>query len=261
MIMKSSTLRPGLLVSLKTTVVGNVKYDRRVIEPEHVVDDGAQKARWETERTIVDPVEHEVAKVARGKARTLITSVCASSAFGLLCPEANADILEQAIAEARKVTEAFNKQANLTRVNVFVLTGRIAPDDVEAVKAISSEVRDLLSSMEEGVKNLDVKAIRDAASKARQIGTMLSPEAQGRIQVAIDAARSTAKQIVKAGEQAAIEVDKLCMQKIAEQRTMFLDMDEVAAEVAAPEVSAPGIDMTPAIETKAAGEAAPALEM
>lgn len=241
---QTSTLRPGLLVSLKTSVVGNVRYDKRVIESAHLVEGKAQKAKWETERLIADVDEHEAALTARSKARSLIGSVCAKSAFGLLCPEARAEDLDKMIAEARIVAEAFNASAKLTRVSVYVITGRIAPDDVEAVKAIKSEVRELLDDMKEGVENLDVKRIRDAADRARSVGTMLAPEVQARVSLAIDAARAAAKKIVKAGEQAAAEVDLYAVRTITESRTAFLDMDE-AAEVKAPAAEGRAVDFEP----------------
>ena len=131
-----STLRPGLLVSLKTSITGNVSYTKQTIEAEHVAADGAQLAKWETERKIADPAEHEAACVARGKASNAIRRVCSVTAFGLLCPESEGDKLEGAIAEARAVAEEFNSKAAMTRLGVYVITGRIAPDDVEAVKAI-----------------------------------------------------------------------------------------------------------------------------
>ena len=84
--MEVSTLRNGLLVSLKTSVTGNVSYIKRDIETDHVTEDGHLAAKWETERTIVDPGEHEAAIKVRSKARALVTGVCVASAFGLLCP-------------------------------------------------------------------------------------------------------------------------------------------------------------------------------
>lgn len=244
MTIKTNTLRPGLLVSLKTSVFGNVTYSKKVLDVEEIAEDGVAKARWETVRTITDPKEHEAAKKARSKAAHLVRGVCAHSAFGLLCPEAAADKLEAAIKEARAVVEEFNLGASLSRVSVYVITGRIAPDDVEAVKAINSEVRDLLSDMEQGIKNVDVKLIRDAASRAREIGSMLSPDSEARIRIAIDTAREAAKKIVKAGEQAAAEVDQAAIRKIAESRTAFLDLDEAKA-VAAPTTTANAIDLEP----------------
>jgi hypothetical protein len=244
MTIKTSTLRPGLLVSLKTTVHGNVTYTKKVLETEHIVEAGAEQARWETVRTVTDPKEHDSAKKARSKAAGLVRAVCAYSAFGLLCPEANADQLERAIKEARDVVEAFNETAELSRVSVYVITGRIAPDDVEAVKAINSEVRDLLADMEQGIRNVDVKAIREAASRAREIGSMLSPDAEARIRIAIDTAREAAKKIVKAGEQAAKEVDLSAIRKITESRTAFLDMDDAKA-IAAPVEEGRALDFGP----------------
>lgn len=240
----ATTLRPGLLVSLRTSVVGNVKYTRRVITPEHVTDAGTQEAVWETERVVDDHIEHEAAKKARNTARGIIAKVCATSAFGLLCPEAESDMLDRAIAEASTIADAFNDSARLSRVYVYVITGRIAADDVEAVKAINSEVRELLEEMERGTKNLEVKTIRDAAARAKDLGSMLSPDAAVRIQLAIDAARGAARKIVAAGEQAAQEIDQSAIRKIREARTAFLDLDD-AKPVAAPAAAARAVDLAP----------------
>jgi hypothetical protein len=238
----ASTLRPGLLVSLKTSVRGNVSYNRVDLENEN--DGKTETARWETERKIADAKEHEAALKARSKAVSMIRGVCAKSAFGLLCPENAAEELDAAIAESRKVTDAFNATAKLTRVSVYVIAGRVAPDDVEAVKAINSEIKDLLADMERGLANCDVKVVRDAANKAKNVGMMLSADAQARVQIAIETARASARKIVQAGEQAAQEIDKRAIRKITEMRTAFLDLDE-QAEIVAPAQDARNLDFAP----------------
>lgn len=250
----SNTLRPGLLVSLKTTISGNVQYTRATLESEHVTETGAARSAWETTRVISDPVEHERAIKARGKARTAVTSVCAASSFGLLCPEADEAKLEAAVIEARRIADEFNATAGLSRIRVYVITGRVARDDVEAVRAINSEVRQLLADMEAGIRNLDAKAIRDAANKSRQLGAMLSPDAAAKVQLAIDTARASARAIVKAGETAGQEIDAQAIRKIAEQRTAFLDLDE-AGELAAPSMEGRAVDFVPAEAVEAGAEA------
>lgn len=242
MTIQTSTLRPGLLVSLKTSLVGNVKYFSREIEAEHTTEDGAAKARWETERTVSDAVEYEAGKKVRAKTRALISAACSISTFGLLCPEENADVLEKAIAEAHKTADEFNATAKLSRVHVYILTGRVASNDVEAVKAINSEVRGLLEDMERGIANIDVKMIREAASQAKQLGSMLSSEAEARVRIAIDTARDAAKDIVKANGSQPPTVDQSAMRKIAEQRTAFLDLDD-AKEVATPMLPRARLDL------------------
>ena len=142
------------------------------------------------------------------------------------------------------MVDDFNRTATLTRVSVYAMVGKIAADDVEAVKAINSEVSDLLGQMQEGLKNLDVKSIRDAANKAKSIGQMLSPTAAARIQLAVEAARSSARKIVKAGEQAAAEIDLRAIRTVTDSRTAFLDLDEVQ-EIAAPRQDARALDLTP----------------
>lgn len=238
MTLNTSTLRPGLLVSLKTSLRGNVKYDRVDLE------DRPEISKWETTRVIADPDEYERGKKAQSRASSIIRRECSASAFGLLCTAERAWRLEDAIAEARAVVDQFNASAQHSHLAVYVIAGKIAATDEEAVRAINSEVRDLIDTMREGVANFDVKVIRDAANKARQLGQVLSPDAQVRIQFAIDAARGVAKDIVKAGEAAALEVDKTAIRRIAEQRTAFLDFSE-AVEVSTPATQARAIDLNP----------------
>lgn len=245
MSVKTATLRPGLLVSLKTSVVGNVTYERRDIDRDYKTTDGVQKAKWETERTITDPEEHEAAIKTQTKCRQIISAICARSAFGLLCPEDAADRLDAAILEARVLADAFNETAKLSRVRVYIMCGRIAADDVEAVRAINSEVRELLREMESGVQSLDVKQIREAATKAKQLGAMLTPEAAARVQVAIDVARNSARRIVSAGDAAANEVDAYTMQRLKEARTAFIDLEDEIKEVRAPQQQGRAIDFDP----------------
>ncbi len=243
--MQTTTIRPGLLVSLKSSVTGNVSYRKRDLETDHTTEDGARKAKWETERTISDPAEYEEATKIRGKARSLISAVCAVSTFGLLCPQDNAEKLAAAIKEAQDIARDFNDRATLTRVSVYVIAGRIAADDVEATRAINSEVRDLLDRMEQGVRGLDPEAIREAANKARALGSMMTGAASERLQRAIDTARSAARQIVKAGEQAAIEMDSRALRAITESRTAFLDYSDGPDNVQAPTVTGRTLDLTP----------------
>lgn len=242
------TLRPGFLISLKTSTRGNVKYDKRDLG-QATTDDGKAVTEWETKRTIADPVEFKRASEVRGKARSLISSVCVNSAFGLLCPEKAQEELDAAIKAAHKLADDFNRSASLTRVSVYAMVGKIASDDVEAVKAINSEVSDLMSQMETGLRNLDVKSIREAASKAKSIGQMLAPDAAVRVQMAVEAARNSAKAIVKAGETAAVEIDMRAIRTVTDMRTAFLDLDE-AQEVAVPKQAARALDFAPEVKTK-----------
>jgi hypothetical protein len=261
--LNTSTLRPGLLVSLKTSVSGNVRYVSKTIEGEHRTDTGAERARWETERTIIDPAEHDAAKAARSKARTLIAGVCAPSDFGLLCPIDKAEELSAAVAQARQIADEFNGTASITRVSIYVITGKIADNDVEAVRAINSEVRELMSAMESGVRNLDVEAVRRAATKAKALGQMLTAEAQEKVKVAIDAARATARKINAAGESAAIEIDRNTIKTLREARTAFLDIEDAPITVVAPVAEARPLDFdTSDIPPVTGGSAATAaLEM
>lgn len=250
----NKTLRPGLLVALSTRVAGNVKHFRKVIDEERIDDNGTATKKWETEKTIQDAAEQKAAEKVRTAARYAVARICAKTAFGLLCPEADADVLRGALAEAQKLVNAFNETATVTRVVFVPLTGRVAADDVEAVKAINKEIRTLVSVMEEGVRNLDVKKIRDAADEARELGQMLNPDAQARITVAIEAARATARAITKAGENVAQEIDMRAVRALTEVRTAFLDLDETG-DVAKPFEQGRAVDLGTNEKVLAAGPA------
>lgn len=262
----TNTIRPGLLVSLKTSIKGNVTYTKTDLQadtPDADADEeGSQGliARWETERRIADAAEHELSAEVRGKARSLISAVCAKSAFGLLCPDNKTAQLSEAVQQAQQLVANFNASAKLTKIELYIIAGRIAQDDVQAVQAISSEVRDLLSTIEKGLANLDVKAVREAAAKAKSIGQVLSPAAQSRVQDAIDIARSAARKIVSAGEQAATEIDREAIAAIAKTRTAFLDLGD-QVEVAAPAAEGRGVDFEPSEEITAPAHVAPKIEL
>lgn len=245
--MKTSVLKPGLLVSLSVRVKGGVSYARRELAAGPTTN-GEQVSRWETERTIHDPEEWERAGQARSLARSLVSGVCCPSTFGLLCPVSEEAALDAGVTEAREVAERFNASAAQSRVEVFVLVGRIAQDDAEAARAIGAEVRELLEAMQAGIKAADPEAIREAANKARAIGGMLTEDVGAKVDAAIAEARKAAREIVrrvaKSGEQAAAVVGELNMRALDAARFAFLDTD--APREARPEApAARGLDLEP----------------
>lgn len=169
----------------------------------------------------------------------------------LLCPEVDSDKLDAAVVEARKIIDEFNGGAQLSSIGLYVLTGRVMPDDVEAVRAINSEIRELMAEMAGGVENGNVDAIREAATRVRGIGEMLATEAQTKVEMAVKTARDAAKQIVRdrerQGSGGTAVVDRSAVKRINELRTAFLDLDDEAAPVAAPKAAAGAqLDFAPA---------------
>jgi hypothetical protein len=139
-------------------------------------------------------------------------------------------MLEASIADARTVADRFNATASKSHIEVYVMVGRVAQDDVEAARAIGSEVRDLINQMQAGIANASPEAIREAANKARNLRTMLSAEVAGQVSAAIIEARKAAREIVsrveKAGEPAAQVVAELSTERLKSARFAFLDLDE-----------------------------------
>jgi hypothetical protein len=253
-----TTLIPGLLVGLSTSIKGNVTYDKTETV-ERLTEGGALIAEWETEKTVIDPKEHELAVEIRAKARSIVGSVCASTAFGFLCPESERPALDKAFAEAKALCNEFNRTAKVTRIKFSAITGTIAPDDVTAIRAISSEVSTLLQDMKEGIAALDPELIRDAAKRATQLGNMLSPEAQERLGDGIKAARKLATEMKKAGEQVAIEIDATIIAKLDSARTSFLDLDGETDLQTPADTSGRVLDLAP--HDAVTGPAAPVVDI
>jgi hypothetical protein len=243
-------LRPGLLVALKTSIRGGIVYQRDELEPDHREGD-ARICEWKTRREISDAAEYDKAVIARSAARNAIVRVCRLSSFGLLCPVDDEQKLADAVMEARQIANIHNNDANVTKVEVFVLTGRIAQTDEEAARAIGNEVKELIARMERGVATADPEAIRAAATEAKQLASMLSDEAQTKVSEAIAQVRKAASELVKrvekAGEKAADVVKEIQLDKLHAARFAVLDLmgeGEEAEGVKVP-VAAPGIDLTP----------------
>lgn len=256
-----STLRPGLLVHVSTSIKGNVSYYKT---PGEIVtrEDGTEITDWETERTIKDPKEQKRATEVRSKARNLIVGVCAATEHGLLCPEDKRAELEEAYTKAIRLCEEFNATSTTTTLKFNALAGVIEPNDRKAVRAINGEIRELLSEMQAGIDTLNVERVRAAAGRVKKIGNMLSPEMQERIEGAVKDVRAMATKMEKAGEQAAVEVDAAVVNKLAAARTAFLDLDD-AADVQAPADSTGRVlDLAPHVApAEPAAAPAPKLEL
>jgi hypothetical protein len=243
--MDTKTIRPGLLVSLKTSISGGVMYERRDLPVDGDGSDKTAKARWETTRIIEDADEYDRATTARGRAGKAIRKLCTDTAFGLLCPESMEADLDAAIARARAIADEHNTGAARTRVSIYVIKGRIASSDTEAARAIGQEVATLIDGMNGAIDRLDPEAIRAAASKARELASMLSPELSEKVGAAVDAARRAARQIVKRiekeGEQAAVVLADIQRGAIEKARMAFLDLDCASPTVTGEEL--PAVDV------------------
>lgn len=246
--MTTTTIRPGILVALRSSVDGGVVYRRTDLAPEGEAQmaEGAAVARWETTKIVDDPAEHEKATKVRASALTEIGRVCVRTSFGLVATQANEGLLDEAHRKARAMIDEFNASARCTRVSLFMLKGRVASTDEEAARAIGAEVASLIGEMSKGIDRLDPEAIRSAARKALQIGAVLD-EAQAltvdtAVQAARKAARAIVKRVQKEGEDAAVVLASIQRGDIERARISFLDVEE-REQTAAPEEVMPDIDM------------------
>ena len=217
------TLKPGILVAIRTHQRGNRSYTKREIERAHLTDGGMERSRWDTTKIVYDPAEDKEASQVANKARYTVTRLCADTAHGPLCPVERRDELNEAIAEARKMVAEFNERAVFTRVAIHVICGEIVADDVNTARALFSETEQFMEQMVKGLQELDVKKVRALCVKTLDVGQMLSPDANAAAVLAVNAAREACRKIVAAGEQAAIAIDQNAIDTIGLARNSFLD--------------------------------------
>lgn len=226
------TIRPGLLVSLKTQVRGGVRYERLDLEKA----DSIQK--WETTKVVADADELARATKARGMAQAEIVRVCSRTSFGLLCAEKYEPELDAAYRRALNIIEEFNATATHSKVHLWLLKGRVAPSDEVAARAIAEEVRELISAMGDSIERMDAAAVRDAANRARQMMAVLSEGTQESVSKAVEAARRAARDIVrrveKKGEDADVVLAEIDRSAIDAARIAFIDMAEEQPQASEP---------------------------
>ena len=235
-------IKPGVLVSLKTRIRGNVKYQKRDIEYAHTDEYGYQRSAWETHKIVFDPAEQTSASQVCSRARYLVARLCASTDHGLLCPDERVDDLNEAIAEARRLAAEFNATATYTQVEVNVVRGRVIADDMETARAIFSEQERFLQEITEGLQRLDVKEVRAVCKRALSAGQILSPNANATVKAAVAAARGACNRIVEAGEQVAVEIDQATLDTLSMARNSFLDFDFEEVESDQPELLGRSLD-------------------
>ena len=245
-------IRPGILVSRKTRIIGGVEYQRREIDSHR--DGAAQVDEWQTRKVVRDKEEHERATQVRNACSGKVRGVCADTGFGWVCRDDDTAELADAIAWARQHAAEFNSTAKTCAVEVTFLTARFASDEAQAVAAITGELAGLLQSMESGIRAGDVKAVRDAAKAALQTGKLLDDTQVEGIDAAVAQARAAAtkvaREIREKGEIAAEELRAIDLEKVRTARFAFLDLsgescdkpgDEDDTQEAAEEPVAPAI--------------------
>lgn len=246
-----ANIKPGILVALKTSVRGGVAYSRRELDTPEGAPDGTMQ-RWETTRTIDNPDDYTAAKAIRSMAVSKVRRVCVATDFGLLCPEAKEAALDEAIEDARALVAAHNEDREVrTRVDFYVLKGRVASSDEEAARGIAAEVRGLLEAMDRGVAAGDPAAVREAASRARKLEQVLDDVTAKKVGEAVSEARAAAREITRrvidGGEALDAVVSEISRERIEAARFTFLDVEPVG-EIAEPAAEARVVDDVTTVE-------------
>ena len=224
----TTSLKPGLLVSLNTRCRGGVEYIKEDLGKD--IDGRQETAEWKTQRTIADRMEFDAARKAQSAMSAAVRRYCCKTPFGLLCPTERQDQLNEGVREAEEIRDNFNRTARFSSLRLVVMVGRIEATDEIAARRIAAEIRDLLSQMDNAVRRMDVDSIREAADAAKELEDMLE-ERQGQVLgEAIKAARSAAREMVREAKKNAGKLEAVMLKTstapIQSARFAFLDTSE-----------------------------------
>jgi hypothetical protein len=226
---KATTIRPGYLVSIKTSIKGGVQYQRVDLDTGLPVADGTEVTRWETTKIVENREESDRATKVRSKARQMIERLCIKTAFGPVCPMDQVSALDAIIANARQLVEESNQTFGHTQIGIYVLKGEVKSDDAEALRSITQEASVLIQQMDDGIKEFDSGKIKDAANRAQALSAMLGEETSAKVNSAVEQARKAARTIVKRiekeGEDRVIVLADIQRGQIESARIAFLDLD------------------------------------
>lgn len=223
------TIKPGYLVSVKTTLRGGVKYEREDIRNEHKKD-GSKEEEWRTVKTVTNEEEFKAAEKQRAKIAALVSSRCKLTPFGLICQEEDIEELYMAKELAELMVDEWNTSAKHTIMTLNVLPVCISTDDERVARDIAKQMRDLAKQMKDAVRAGDVEAIREAAKTAATMKEMFGEEEKARVSLAIKAARDAAKiitkQVIKNKEKIEAVLPTLKLGPISKMRFVFADIPE-----------------------------------
>ncbi len=222
------TIRPGYLIALRTEMTGGVRYFREDLRDDKTPA-GGEETEWKTLKIVEDRKEHRQASLLRSKVSNAVRKCCVFTPFGLICPATDREKLNQVVAQVQSEIRDFNSQSRHTKLSLNVLPGRIAADDVEANRAIASEMRELAKRMKQAVREADVKGIREAALLASRMGAVLGDAEKEKVNKAVKAARDAARMVVKEVEKGGAKIEKVLpkmkLGPISQMRFAFLDTD------------------------------------
>lgn len=228
-------IKAGYLVSSKTTLCGGVHFTRT----EYNKNKEGERAvtKWKTTKVIDSPDEYRRGEEIRNRINYLVYRVCVLTSFGLLCPSKKKKELEEAIAEGAKLARDYNRTARYSRITPYIFWTQILNDNEDNLKALSSEIREMLDTMKDGILNIgkkplkdSIKEIKKAADKAKRLTEVLDDSYTGKINVAVEEARKAAreitKRVIKKNESIEEVLKSINTKAIAAARFAFIDTNE-----------------------------------
>jgi hypothetical protein len=191
----SLAIEPCILVIDRLKVVRAVTY---VKTPYDVVQnpDGSEDAKWETERHYKNRDETKLADATYTAARAKLREVCHRTDIGFICREADADKLEQAIADAKQLVDEANEGFKHCVVKFRVVCTDLRPDNASGAATIQEVLEENITKLQGALVDFDTRKANTLLNSSKNLVKLFQdPKTRKALEDQRQQARALAKEI------------------------------------------------------------------
>jgi len=189
-------IKDGYLVVGTITQRGCVSYTHS--DRDEKIEGERLDADWSTHKVCLSVEEDKKLGFTRGKLTRSIEALGSSLAgYGTYVPITKAQELEDAIKSVYAEIEAYNREAQYTRLEGSYVVFPIKGGDERIAQVLYQKAVRLLNSVAESIDKGDVKGLRDALGKMKGLDSVLPNDTGQKLSKMIEDARKKAREAVK----------------------------------------------------------------
>lgn len=196
MSIKSSEMRECFLVAAKISVRGGIKYSHANEQTE--TEGSKETAKWETTRRLDDKAEYAKAQSIRNRFNRAVRGLGVDSPIGIIVPMDRDDLIQDMDQEWSALVSDFNLGSRFSTIRMDLEKFEIKGENMRAMENVLGSMRETLSDLRDALEAADYDEVRDVVKRMRGYISVLPDQEAATMQLAIDDARTQAREIRKA---------------------------------------------------------------
>lgn len=160
---KIEKIKPGILVGEYCSLKGGITYIRKYNDTS--LEGERLTRKYDAEVVIQNVKERKEGERLRANARYRLRTLCADTPVGLICALENSEKLKLLIKDIREKINSFNSEATTCRILARYAFYHVKDDNAGAIAAISNQLVDIANSVQEAIKDSEMKVIYNAPKR------------------------------------------------------------------------------------------------